>query len=121
MLKALRAGDFLWEMMSWWYNRVMSNVRVRTTFISGHERMVIVGEVENDRLAEQMNVFKEVSQKAGLRPGQVEAPEGSGIAVSGDAMAVINAMTPDGGPPMSPDPKKVTVLHFSRLVYRAGE
>ena len=93
--------------------------RVRTTFSFGQERIVLIGEVDRDKLATQMKAFSESSRHADWRSGQVIV---SGkTAVSSDTMACINALTPDGGPPMSPDPEKVQILHFSRLVYRAGE
>ena len=109
-------GDFLWGSV------IIPNMeRVRTTFVCGRERVVVIGEADKGELSHQMKIFSFASRANGLRPGQVGMPEGSKIAVSGDAMAVINALTPDGGSPMSPDLDKVKVLRYSRLVYRAGE
>ena len=94
--------------------------RVRTSYAFRRERVLLIGEVENKALATQMKLFSKLARKEGFRPGEIRTSEG-GLEVSGDAMACINAMTPDGGPPMSPDLKKVTVLHFSRFVYKTGE
>jgi hypothetical protein len=104
-----------------WGSVIIPNMeRVRTTYAFRRERVLLIGEVEAKALAEQMKLFSELSKRAGLRPGQ--QPNCLDLHVSGDAMAVINAMTPDGSFPMSPNRNKAnTILRFSRLVYRAGE
>ena len=82
---------------------------------------MLTGEVERKDLAERMIFFSRLSKKADLRPGEIRKSEG-GFEVSGDAMACIDAMTPDGSPPMFPNRNKANIiLPFSRLVYRAGD
>jgi hypothetical protein len=99
----------------------MATERVRTSYVFRRERVLFIGEVEGKALAMQMKLFSKLAQKEGLRPGEIRKSEG-GLEVSGDIMACINAMTPDGSPPMSPNHNKENIiLHFSRLVYRAGE
>lgn len=90
--------------------------RVRTSFIFGQERVIVIGNADKDELAEQMKVFTKVSERAGKRPG--EQISGGDLAVSSDTLACMNALSPDGGLPLSPDPSKVKIIRFPKgLVY----